>query len=432
MRVLISATLWIALSLCGAGYAILEVFEAATLRQFDQRLSEELAGLRVAVATDPRNPAARMTSPSFRHVNSGLYFQAETAGLTVTSHSLRDQHLPLGVPGSVPERYVVPGPDGQNLRLLSQTIPNGEGTRWQLGVAADLSRLEPVITSFRRTLSFGLSAFGFTLIMAVALMLNATLGPLKRLHHAVLGCAKADTRPAPHAFPAELAPLVRDLDQLIDRARRQRDRGQLQAAGLAHALKTPTTILAGEFHRLAQGRPLDVAAAEDAIARLAEAAAFHLDHAATGPEAVLAHERIDVMAVLATLTQAIARLHPDISIKTDGPESIALDVSVSDLQEMLGNLIENAACWAQARVCVRVRATYQGVTVVVEDDGIGVPAADRTRIFERGVQLCPDKGGSGLGLTIARDVAALYGGALGVDSAPLGGLRATLKLPDAG
>ena len=126
VRVLISATLWIALSLCGAGYAILEVFEAATLRQFDQRLSEELAGLRVAVATDPRNPAARMTSPSFRHVNSGLYFQAETAGLTVTSHSLRDQHLPLGVPGSDRIRVLFEVDRDRTLRLTVEDILTGD------------------------------------------------------------------------------------------------------------------------------------------------------------------------------------------------------------------------------------------------------------------------------------------------------------------
>ncbi|WP_299407169.1 HAMP domain-containing sensor histidine kinase [uncultured Roseobacter sp.] len=433
LRVLISATLWIALSLGIGGYAILTVFEKATLRQFDQRLQEGLAVLRVAVATEPQDPTLRMTSPSFSRVYSGLYFQAETEGFTVASRSLWDRHLPLGAPGAIPEQQLVSGPDGQQLRLLSQSVRVNDGPRWRLGVAADLASMETLVASFRRSLSFGLCAFGVSLIVAAALMLNAALGPLKRLHEAVVRLSHTDARPAPDVFPIEVAPLVRDLDRLIERNRRQRDRGRLQAAGLAHALKTPTTVLSGEIQRAAQGRPLDLNAAEDALARLKEATALHLDHAATGPEAMLPGERVDVMATLDDLVRAVGRLYPHIRFDVKGPHQMGLAVTLPDLQEMLGNLIENAAYWAQGHVHVTLEAEGEAVILIVEDDGPGVPLLDRARVFDRGVRLDPDRGGSGLGMTIARDVANLYGGSIRLDTAGLGGLRVILRLPfDAG
>lgn len=429
LRVLISATLWIALSLGIGGYAILAVFEKATMRQFDQRLHEELAVLRVAVATAPRNPAARMTSPSFSRVYSGLYFQAETEGRTVTSRSLWDRHLTLGAPSIVPQQRLVTGPDGQNLRLLSQSVRINDGKRWRLGVASDLANTEAHMAAFRRSLWLGLCAFGVALITAAALMLNAALGPLKRLHHAVVRLSHTDARPAPEAFPSEVAPLVRDLDRLIERNRRQRDRGRLQAAGLAHALKTPTTILSGEVQRAAQGRPLDIAVAEDALDRLKEATTLHLDHAATGPEAMLPGERVDVMAALGDLVQAVGRLYPETHVEVTGPRAIGLAVTLPDLQEMLGNLIENAAHWAEGSVQIDVRQMDSAVIVTIEDDGPGIAEQDRARVFQRGVRLASGTSGSGLGLTIARDVAGLYGGAIQLGTATLGGLRITLRLP---
>ena len=429
LRVLISATLWIALSLGLGGYAILAVFEKATLRQFDQRLHEELAVLRVAVATQPGNPAVRMTSPSFSRVYSGLYFQAETDGRTVTSRSLWDRHLALGAPSTIPQQRHINGPDGQNLRLLSQSVLINNGKRWRLGVASDLAHMEAHVATFRRSLWLGLCAFGVALITAAALMLNAALGPLKRLHHAVVRLSHTDARPAPETFPSEVAPLVRDLDRLIDRNRRQRDRGRLQAAGLAHALKTPTTILSGEVQRAAQGRPLDIAAAEDALGRLKEATALHLDHAATGPEAMLPGERVDVMSALSDLVQAVGRLFPDIHVEVTGPKVMGLPVTLPDLQEMLGNLIENAAHWAQTCVQIDVEQTDSAVAVTIEDDGPGIPAKDRAQVCQRGVRLATGTGGAGLGLTIARDVAGLYGGAITLGTATAGGLRVVLRLP---
>ncbi|MCF2870329.1 HAMP domain-containing histidine kinase [Octadecabacter sp. G9-8] len=430
LRVLIGATLWITLSLVFGGYAILAVFENAALRQFDQRLSEELAVLRVAVATEPQDIAGRMTSPSFSRVYSGLYFQAETSNHTVTSRSLWERELPLGAPSALPEWHVTTGPEMQNLRLLAQSVRVPDGRRWHLGVAADLASIETTMENFQNNLLLGLIALGLTLVVAATLMLNAALRPLRYLHDAVVVLGSAASRPNPDTFPSEVAPLVRDLDRLIERNRRQRDRGCLQAAGLAHALKTPTTILAGEIQRVARGRDLDLAAAQDALVRLQEATALHLDHAVTGPEAILPGERIEIMGVLRDLTGALERLHRDVVFSTQGPDAIYLAVTVPDFHEMLGNLIENAAQWSCGRVQTIVSKTRETVTLMIEDNGPGLPVCEYEHVFERGVRLDRATSGSGLGLTIARDVAGLYGGTIELETAPPGGgLRATLTLP---
>ncbi|MGZ2256589.1 sensor histidine kinase [Roseobacter sp. A03A-229] len=370
-----------------------------------------------------------MTTPSFSRIYSGLYFQAETSGRTVTSPSLLDQHLALGLPATVPERQVVKGPVGQDLRLLSQSVQIRDGARWRLGVAADLARMETLVASFRRSLSLGLCGFGVSLVAAAAVMLGVALGPLRQLRAAVVELSQTDARPAPDAFPSEVAPLVRDLDTLIDRNRRQRDRGRLQAAGLAHALKTPTTVLCGEIQRAARGRPLDVAAAEEALARLKEATALHLDHAGTGPDALLPGETVKVIASLEALIRATRRLYPDVTFDIDAPSELQLSVASPDLQDILGSLIENAAQWAHSRVQVTVKKTAGAAIITVDDDGPGVPAGERMRVLEPGVRLAPPTGGSGLGLTIARDVAALYDGSIHLETAALGGLRVILELP---
>ena len=171
VRVLVGAVIWILVAVASGGYAVVEVFRDSAMRQFDQKLEQELTLLSVAVATAPENPSQRMTSPAFARVYSGFYWQAERDGMQFKSRSLWDQVLEIPT-GQGMVRSEAIGPDDQNLRLLSRNLRAPDGVRWQLTVAADLAKLEEQTALFQRGL---LPAAGWLAAGAVSRLLLSFL-----------------------------------------------------------------------------------------------------------------------------------------------------------------------------------------------------------------------------------------------------------------
>jgi signal transduction histidine kinase len=233
-------------------------------------------------------------------------------------------------------------------------------------------------------------------------------------------------------YVPEVQPLVDDLNALLEQREQAVQRALARAGDLAHGLKTPLALLARESERAAEAGQPDLATAiEQQVARMQRHVDYHLAHAraaASGGHSnarTLLHESVD------GLVRTLSRLHAERQLAIDVriPPSMAVRVQREDLDEMLGNLLENACKWTRSRVNIGADAGAATIAIIIDDDGPGLRADLRTTVLQRGVRADEQVAGTGIGLAIVRDLAHLYGGAIELTESPPGGLRATLTLP---
>jgi signal transduction histidine kinase len=233
------------------------------------------------------------------------------------------------------------------------------------------------------------------------------------------------------AYPAEVQPLVDDLNALLEHRERAVERAIAKAGDLAHGLKTPLAILGQEAGRARAAGQHDVAAAiEQQVERMSRQVNYHLAQARAAASGAETGARSGVRESAEGVARALRRLHADrgITLTIEASADVAARVQREDLDEMLGNLLDNGCKWARSQVVVQA-ATGRQIVVTVEDDGAGLAPEMREAVLQRGVRADEAAPGSGLGLAIVRDLAELYGGSIGLDASPLGGVRATLTLP---
>ena len=235
-------------------------------------------------------------------------------------------------------------------------------------------------------------------------------------------------------YPAEVQPLVQDLNSMLEHNEQAVRRARAQAADLAHGLKTPLAVLAHEAERLRAAGHADAAAAiSQQVDRMQRQLDYHLAHARAAASGATPGARCAVHESASGLARALARLHADrgVTIDLDVARDHVVRGRREDVDEMLGNLLDNACKWAKSRVRVESHAADGVVTIVVDDDGPGLDPSMRDAVLQRGVRADQGAPGSGLGLAIVRDLAELHGGAIALDTSPLGGLRATLTFKSA-
>ncbi len=283
--------------------------------------------------------------------------------------------------------------------------------------------------------------FGQTFIMLLlATILVATgfmsvrrgLGSLADLRARLADVHRGREKRVVGNYPSEAQPLVADLNALLDAHDESVARAQSKAADLAHGLKTPLAVLAREAERARAAGQADLA---DAVAhevdRMRRQIDYHLAHARAAASSAAPGVRTLAADCLSGLERTLSRLHADrgIVFSIDAPASVAVRVQREDLEEMLGNLLDNACKWTRTRVTAQASADQARVVFVVDDDGPGLDPAMRDVVLKRGVRADQAERGTGLGLAIVRDLANLYGGSISLGASPLGGLRATLTLP---
>ncbi|MDP6787117.1 MAG: ATP-binding protein [Rhodospirillales bacterium] len=230
-------------------------------------------------------------------------------------------------------------------------------------------------------------------------------------------------------LPVEVAPLAGEVNALLDHNATAIERARTQADDLAHALKTPLTVLTNEAARI-KGGTGDVIRQQTAL--MNERVGHHLSRArAAGPRVLGA--RTKVGPVVERLSRTLRRIfaHRRIDIALNGTEELDFQGEHQDLEEMLGNLMENGCKWSRQRVRVGAERRNGALTLIVEDDGPGIPEALRSRVLDRGQRLDESAPGNGIGLSIVREMAEMYGGELVLGCSPLGGLEARLRLPAA-
>jgi len=301
--------------------------------------------------------------------------------------------------------------------------------RLRYAVGGDRSEIDNEVRSFNTTLGWSLGILGLGLLTALLLQVRFGLQPLRRMRQAIIAVRTGRTLRLEGDFPVEIEPLSDELNILIDHNAAVLERARTQVSNLAHALKTPLSVLTNEAGSAGAG-PL-----AETVKRQTTAMRRHVDHYLARARAAAATRvlgaRTEVAPVVEDLRRTLERIYVDraIRVEAEAPAGLAFRGERQDLEEMLGNLIDNACKWARSCVAVSARADADRVLLTIDDDGPGLPADQRSAVFDRGTRLDESVPGSGLGLAIVRDIAELYHGAIALEDSPLGGLRAVLTLP---
>ncbi len=437
LRLALLAGLWVAAGLGLAAWFVGGIAARQIEVAFEARLEALLDGAAGAVALDAEGRLILGRAPAgadFDAPFSGAYWQVTGAaggGAVTTSRSLWDQVLPAAQGGheGVLLRQA-PGPRGEPLLVAERDVLL-PGAAAPAHVAVALSRAGTLaeLARLRQGLAVVFVLLGLGLVGGVVLQVVLGLAPLRRARRALaeVRAGRRDSLAMP--APSEIAPLVAEVDALIAQNRETVARARTHVGNLAHALKTPVAVLRNALE--ASPPALETARAEAVtLERLVQ---HHLARARGAALAASAPE-IAPLALAEEVARALRRLFAPrgIAIAVEGDAGARLRCDAQDLTEMLGNLLENAGQWARGRVTVEVARSGDAVRIAVEDDGPGLPAGAEAAALVRGGRLDEAKPGSGLGLSIVADLAALHGGSLRLSRGAEGGLRAELLLPRRG
>lgn len=441
LRLVAYAAVITAAVLIAGGAGLTELFSRNVERRIGQELDTHLAqlagSLRFGADGAPelvREPA----DPRFNAIFGGLYWQLrdETAGALLRSRSLWDSELvlpddPLD-PGVV-HVHDATGPDGDTVLVHEQAIIADAGAadhRVRLAVAIDRSELDELRAGFVRDIAPALLAVGLLLVAGFALQIRAGLRPLDALRNGVAAIRSGRVRRLDEDVPGEVAPLVAEVNTLLAQQEAAMVRARDRAADLAHGLKTPLTALAADARKL---RAAGMGGIADDIDELADRMRGHVEReiararlrhgAATKPVALGPHIEAVIRALARTPEGAAIDFAVEIS------DGIAARIEADDLNEVAGNLLENAVRHAARSVRVSAVHAAEDVLLTIEDDGPGIEPERLDELMCRGVRLDETGGSAGLGLAIVGDILAECDGNLELTASELGGLKAAVRLP---
>lgn len=435
-RMIIIAAAWISLLLLAGGVALDRVLTNAVSDNFDDQMEYVLTAMIASSEIGP-DGEIRLNRPlgdqRFLEPNSGLYYQISGKGKEPwPSRSLWDRTLRVDYShaDTAPHFRNSDEFSGEPLRIVERAIvlPDSD-TRWIFMVAASRESLDAQITELRTVLSTAFAVLAFGLIILAALQTFYGLWPLRDVRREIAAMRSGKQHRLHDALPDEVMPMVNELNALLDHNEKQAEEARRHAGNLAHALKTPLTVIMNS----ATAQAPDLA---ETVIREATTMRRQVDHHLARARAVgrrgHSHSRAEVWQSLESVERAVGRLYRHIRLDMAGSKDLAVRVERQDLDEMLGNLIENAAKYGGGSVFVTVEDAGDMVRILIEDDGRGIPEAERARIFDRGVRLDTSKPGTGLGMAIVRDVAEIYNGSIELDeSEDMGGLLVRLQLPKA-
>lgn len=264
------------------------------------------------------------------------------------------------------------------------------------------------------------------------LQVRRGLSPIDQLCDRLTAVHKGADARVGGSYPAEVQPLVDDLNALIEERERRVARAVAKAGDLAHGLKTPLAVLAHEAQQArAAGHGQLAAEIDQQIDLMRRQIDYHLAHARAAASAAAPAARASIAASAEGLVRALRRLHAerDLRIEIDAPASHAFRGQREDLDEMIGNLLDNACKWARAQVRLTCSKEGEQIVIAVDDDGPGIEPSMREAVMRRGIRADEAAQGSGLGLAIVRDLAEIHGGSISLEESPMGGARARLTLP---
>lgn len=448
LRLLAATLVTLALALAGAHWWLGGLFRDHVLHQFDATLIQQLdqltARLEFDTAGRPQIDPLSLSDPRWEKPYSGLYWQLDRLSVdgkarsgVLRSRSLWDAQLDLSADALADgtlHTHHTSGPHGETLRVVERSLQVGDQpqTRWRLTVAADTHDVSEATERFNGVLAASLAGLGLLLALAALAQVAVGLAPLKTMQRALQRVHENRTQRLEGRFPTEVQPLIDDFNSVLDRNAEVVARARTQAGNLAHALKTPLAMLSNAAQRAGSAGLAPLVTEQVQVAQ--RHIHWHLARARAAATQHLPGQRTLLQPLLAGLVRVMTKVHADRALNLGtGDLSIGLAFAgeEQDLQEMLGNLLDNAC--RSARSAVQVSAWREGcrLHVAVDDDGPGIAPELRDEVLRRGVRLDESRPGSGLGLAIVVELAQLYGGGLTLEASDAGGLSARLSLPAA-
>ncbi len=449
-RLMASSAIVSIVLLAAAAFLLSNLFQTALERNFDARLRAVLDGLLGNVElTEEGAPAmqVQLADTRFTLPLSGWYWQVtpppDKNMQDLASESLLDQRLQLPAGAKIARSsdgiasFFLDDSNGVKLRAIEQKFKLFGGKEdFSFLVAGNFDELKDEADAFRQTLYIVLFLLGAGLVVAILAQTRYGLRPLRRLQQAVTSIREGKAEKLEGEYPSEIQPVAEELNLLIQSNSEIVDRARTQVGNLAHALKTPLSVLTNEssVHKGALAVKVN-----EQTQVMRDQINLYLDRARRAARAQTLGAVTELEPVLAGLARTLMRIHQEkgVRIELDCPAHLKFRGERQDLEEMAGNLLDNASKWANKRVLVEVWPS-RGVDVAdarsfidiaVSDDGPGLPANKRADALKRGKRLDETKPGSGLGLNIVSETAAMYGGTVILDDSKLGGLRVILRLP---
>ncbi len=452
-RLFSTSTAWTLIVLPLAGIIIYKLYHEDVQASFDAQLKKLATAIMFDSLSEARDAPVAPTNryePLFEVTHSGWYWQIKPLDNpelpTLVSASLATARLPSPAERKFPTddtgtRWMnVPGPTGDPMRiveLVSHLGYDDSMPRYSIIVAGPLDWLDALVSNFRNRLITALALAGLGLVAVTLFQVRFGLLPLKRVEKGLAAIRSGEAERLDGDLPAEIEPLQVELNALIQSNQDVIDRARTQVGNLAHALKTPLAVIVNEARdddsTLARKVSEQAGVMKDSIT-------LYLDRARMAARVGAIGRVTNVGEVTEPLVRALERINRDrdIAITADVQEDARFQGERQDLEEMLGNLLDNACKWSRSRVFLSVRSLRPAlkggtgqIEIVVEDDGPGLSDSQRQKLGKRGLRLDESKPGSGLGLSIVTDFVQMYRGQFELHASEHGGLKAVLRLPSA-
>jgi signal transduction histidine kinase len=434
--------------LVAAGFLLNGLFQQALERNFDARLRSTLDGILANVEVNPQG-AIQLQGPisdnRFNLPLSGWYWQVTPPGNSVSdmaSGSLLEQRIAAPAEALAKRdkdglaSFSATDSEGQHLRVIEQRLKLfGSVTEYSFLVAGNFDELKAEVSSFRQALLTVLGLLGVGLLAAILAQVRFGLQPLVEMQHRLNEIRSGKLELLHDDFPQEIQPVADELNLLVQSNFEIIDRARMQVGNLAHALKTPISVLTNEARD--SKTPLAEKVREQ-INVMRDQVNLYLDRARRAARAQTIGSATEVEPVLQSLARTLQRINQDkgLIVKVEAPSTLRFRGERQDLEEMVGNLMDNACKWAKSQILVKATQlpvsgddSRSWLNIAVDDDGPGIPPEKRNEALQRGKRLDETKPGSGLGMSIIVETAGMYSGKIELSKAELGGLRVNLQLP---
>lgn len=445
VRLSLSAALWAAVAIVAAGLVLTSLYERTAERNFDDRLNGHITNLIGEISQQLPQPVTEIGAlgePAFESTFSGWYWQISSGGrVLLTSRSLAG--VTLEIPEDADERdeeglvrFTATGPNGELIRGLEYLLALPIAAPYDIIVTGNATALQAEAATFRNSVILTLTVFGLALVLSTFVLIRWGLRPLDHLRRALADLRSGKETRLEGDYPTEIQPLVKELNALLESNRQVIERARTQVGNLAHGLKTPLSVITNEVR--ANKSPLADKVCEQAEI-MRQQISHYLDRARIAARSDVIGAVTELQPVVARLARAMNRIYGDrgVTVTADIAEGVRFNGEQQDLEEIIGNLADNACKWAKSAVTITVAEQERGaageptVRIWIDDDGPGLSPEQRSKAAKRGQRLDETKPGSGLGLSIVTDLVDLYGGTFDLGVSPAGGLRAEIVLPAA-
>jgi len=431
---------WLVLALIATGFLLTDLYSRALDTSLSETLEfhvESLTGILLEIDS-PEDPNIMLPDPRFERPRSGWYWtiRASTGELLNLSQSMVGISLPdqIGVADATGySTAVFQDAFGTSIRAVERTISVGSMT-YRITVTGSLSEILRLVDQFRGQAFIVLGAVGVMLAVMSGIVARFAMRPIDRLSDAIERVREGDSVAITGTYPREIAPLAEEVNELLRSNAQIIERARNQVGNLAHGLKTPIAVLRNEA--AARKGPLaEIVSAE--TDKMSSLVSNYLERARLAARTSVVGKKADPTMVLLRLTRVMRKIHPDVTVAFQRPDASLpwFRGDEADLEEIVGNLLDNACKWSKGQVGVRVSSergdTATMLLIRIDDNGPGLTEEEASQVLRRGVRLDEKTPGTGLGLDIVKELVDVYGGRLDLLRSALGGLLVELRLPTA-